>query len=251
MGIITENITEIIAALRDKNRSEAVVILLKNTTEASEEILGLKLFLEQNDYDLNKLDRYLNQAEIDFKSLKSESLNVNKTKLKVVRGGSNIRKNIVRVVASVSLLIAVSLGYSYFKTPNYLDKYAISEPGMPVFMSAIGKKEMDDWMTEYKAENYQKAQQMGEVLLRKSNDNDTVNFYQGVILVHLKEYDESIVLFQKVSVGNPILREKSQFWEAISYLYIDKNEAKLKLEEIQQSGNSFAKKAEVILHSEF
>jgi tetratricopeptide (TPR) repeat protein len=232
------NLEKLIAALQNKEQELWAIDALKNLNTTDEELLGIKLFMEQNNYDVAKLQLFLNTAKLNYN-------NLNKSTPKPSYGW-------LKVAASIVLLVSFSIGgYVYYTSNNYYQQYAFHEPGLPVFMSD-NSTTIDNWMTEFKDNNFVEAQQMGEELLAQNTSNDTILYYLGVIYCNLGNYQQGLINFKKVSLNNVELKNKAYFLEALCVLQTNKTEAKGYFEAIAlDTSTVYTEKASEILLKEY
>jgi len=228
----------LLAALKDKERKQWAINELKNLNSSDKELLGLQYFMEQNNYDVTKLALFLSSTEQRFADIKH-------TPSKPSYGW-------LKMVASVVVLVSLSVGgYFYMFSENSYEKYAFHEPGLPVFMSDDNTS-IDNWMTEFKDNNFITAQKMGEELLAKNANNDTILYFLGVIYCQLENYPQGLINFKKVSFNNVELKNKAYFLEALCVLETNKTDAKKYFEAIAKDTSSvYAEKATQILIDEY
>lgn len=175
-------------------------------------LLGAKRFLENNQ-DIAALKKFL-----AFKP----TLKVKQPKV--------VQLKYYYVAASITILIGLSaVFWGTFYSNSYYEQYATKEIGLPVYMSK-NEQQMANWMNAYKAHNYKKALAIGSKLLEQQPSNDSVLFYQGIILLELNKPNDAFKLLKKVSTRHQIFTEKAMYYKALCLLDLNQlNDAKKEL----------------------
>ena len=105
---------------------------LKRISSSDTELVGLKYFLEDHNYNLSDLNHFLHGT------------NKKIVKRKIVDHYTLMIAAMFFVICSIGILFA----FLSYKT-KYINKYLLDEPGIPVFASAVHKITMDDLGSAY------------------------------------------------------------------------------------------------------
>lgn len=216
-------------------------LLIKNQLSSYDgndiRLLGAKSFLEKED-DIHKLKAFL-----EFNPTNHHK----KNKQNTVH-----RKIYYKIAAGVLLALILSFGGIYFFKPkNYYQLYSVKDSGLNVFMGESASN-IDDLMTEYKNENFEKAKSMSLKLISQNPTNDTLHYYLGVINCELKLPNEAIQEFNLVSKQATILYERAFYSKTLCLMAVDKEKAKNNLLEItKNSNNTYYKQALIVLEKEY
>lgn len=228
-------LNELIADLKSDEKRLKAINTLKKLDSKDEALLGLKWFMEKNNYDVNKLDQFLSNSQGDLIPSIPE-----------IPAKKSFRW--MKVAASLAVIISIASVTYYFSTKeSYYQRYAFHEPGLPVVLSTENTKKMDDWMTEYKAGNYSSAKEMGDHLLLSQKDNDTIFYFLGRIHCELGNYSEGLALFEKVS-NSSLFYERAYFLSALCLLETNRTLGFDRLEGITKNKvNPYSEEAKKIL----
>jgi len=224
----------------DSKERERIFEELKNSNPTDDALLGAKLLLEENNWDYTVLKNAFEKTEIRIDAL----ANANPKQ--------SSKTNYLKY-AAILLPIAFVLGY--FITGNFnsnaesIDKYYIREEGLPNLMSAK-KTNWEDLMQLYKSNQLEKAFLLSEKMTLQKVENDTANYFHGVIAYDLNKYAVAKEYFGKVSA-----KKESVFYNeatfrlgfTLSKLHQNK-EAKLQFELVKvDSNNPYQKEAATVL----
>ena len=135
---------------------------------------GLKRWLENNNYDLQRAALWLSSVE-----------------RRIQPKQRNSSRSLVRYAAAAVLLAAIITGIFLIKpgTPAW-QQYYIHDPGFPVFMNT--RQVHDEWMQEYREGNFQQALIKQAPLAQNAPHNDTLAYYRAVMLFELDSTEEAI-----------------------------------------------------------
>lgn len=196
---------------------------LKNYEPIDDDIKGLKLFLENNDYNHVLLKEYLTASEHKFDLLLDKH--------------SGTKKKGPWLKYAAILLPIIGFGY-YFLFMNISNndelyaEYYEKEIGLPVLMGATDNVLFAESMNTFKAGEYENALVGFEELLKVEINNDTLQYYIGCSYMELGKTD--IAIEQFLSVNNTsVFLDKADY--RLALLFIKKGQfglAKGKLDEI-------------------
>jgi tetratricopeptide (TPR) repeat protein len=136
---------------------------------------------------------------------------------------------------STALAASIIVGFliiQHFSTQVSLNQLALEnweqDEGLPVKMSNKGK--YDDAMNAYKLEEWNLA-------LKELNKitSDTATYYSAVIYFEIKDFKNSLKLFDKIE-ENSIYYEEAQFRKALNYLSLEKKKEALEI--LSRIGNN-------------
>jgi tetratricopeptide (TPR) repeat protein len=228
-------LNELITDLRNDEKRLKAINTLKELESNDDALLGLKWFMEKHNYDVSKLEQFLSNSQGNPIPSIPET---------------PVKKSFpwLKIAAAFLVIISFSyLAYYFGANTNYYQRNAFYESGLPVVLSSNNKKEMDDWMTEFKSENYERAKEMGEVLLKSKKDNDTIFYFLGRIYCELGDYSEGQKLFEKVSNSSSFY-DKSYFLSALCLLETNRTVGFDRLESIMKNKvNPYSEEANKIL----
>jgi len=203
---------------------------LKNSNPTDDALLGAKLLLEENNWDYTVLKNTFEKTENRIDAL----ANANPKQ--------SSKTNYLKY-AAILLPIAFVLGY--FITGNFnsnaesIDKYYIREEGLPNLMSAK-KTNWEDLMQLYKSNQLQKAFAISEQMTSQKAENDTANYFHGVIAYDLKKYAVAKEYFGKVTAKKEsVFYNEATFRLGFTLNKLHQNkEAKLQFETVKEDNNN-------------
>ncbi len=178
---------------------EIFIAQVKFNSPDSEYGAGVKKFLEDNNYDVNKILLWRNSAKnrVEDKLINKHSWSENKW-LKIAA---------VLVICLSSYFLVINTNKS---TPSWEATYA-KDLGFPVFM---GKDNGKQWMESYRASNYLESLNLINKALEINPTNDTLLYYKIVCLFETNSLDiQKPISFSK----NEYYKEKTQLIFAYQY----------------------------------
>lgn len=220
----------------DGKERERIFAEFKNSKPTDDALLGALLLLEENNWDPSVLKKAFTKTE-------NRIVTILNTKPK-----KSSKINYLRY-AAVLLPIAFIMGYiitGNFNNENEsIDKYYIKEEGLPNLMSEE-KSNWEELMQLYESNQLEKALVLSEKLTFQKAENDTANYFQGVIAYDLKKYAIAKECFGKVTIN-----KQSAFYNEASFRLgftlsklNQKKEAKLQFESIKNdSSNPYQEEA--------
>jgi len=205
------SLTKILSDLKDLSTQDKTIKLLKNNTFKSEEIKGLILFLEVNNWNLSLLNQFMDKgkdrAELIFNKKPQQSLH----------------KQWLKYAA---ILIPLAFVSYYFLMENNSSNnqtiyanYYLKEAGLPVTMSIESNKMFQEAMMAYKDNSYKEAKG-GFIQLQKIVNNDTLNYYIGVCELELENSTSAINHFNKVP-ANSFFYDKTQYRMVLCFVRLN------------------------------
>jgi len=207
------NITfqDIKLAFSDLDELSILLDRLKTEKATGDEMLALQYFLEQNNYDPEKLIDHFEPNQEDFDAL-LEKHSAQK------RGFSFIK-------VAAMLIPLISIGFLWFyegisENEKIFDEYFQEEFGMPVTMRAVDNIAFYEAMNIYRDGDYKRAFTAFEKLQPSEGLNDTLDYFMACSLINSKCYTESMYYFNKIDRSS-IYFEKAQFYMALVFLYSD------------------------------
>ena len=202
----------------------------------NEAIKGAIRFLEDHNYDFDELHQFLKMPLV---------LNFNRNRVK-----NKIHSNYFTVSVCI-FLISVCVWFYQYKsnTNNLMIKYAIYEPGLPVFASIYGERKFNNLMSSFRLGEISKGLYYFHLLQNKNIKNDTLEYFGGWLYFENKQYDSAAICFNASKVINSVYCNRSIYMEAIS-LYVNGNKKNSQsiLETIaNDSTNEYNTKAHLLL----
>jgi hypothetical protein len=229
------NLEELIFLLDDPKGLEVKIKELSEFDRLDDEIAGFIFMYNKYDGNTHQIKTYLKESKEIIIKKKQQNSNL-------------------KWVKYAAIFIALIGTLTYFLNQeqelNYYEKYADTDMGLPVFMS-INKNKLDNWMLDYKEKNYTKALKEGLLLSKESPNNDTINYYIGVIELELNRPQQAINTLKKITAKESVFNEKTAFLKAICLLDINKKKAKIAFIQIRNNKGFFSEKANDILRKEF
>jgi len=235
-GITMEStLNELISLLEQPTLLEEKVEELKKNESNSDEVDGFLTLYKLMNGDTEKIKSYLQE-----------------TKKKVTQSAPKTRNISILKYAAIFIAI-IGIGSFFILKSNsvdYYSKYAEKDTGLPVFMS-VDKNKLDNWMLDYKEENFELALKEGIQLAKDYPKNDTINYYLGIIQLEVKQPENAFKSFNKIKAKESVYFEKALFLKCISLLETDKEKAKIELLKLSKENSTFSKKATEIIEDIF
>ena len=228
---------EVLNSLDNPIKREEVFNRLRSSEQLSEELQGIKDFLEANHYDHEKLRSFVKRSEENFDNIINRS-NERKTST-----------NWLRVAAVIVPIIGLAtFFYLNQQETDLYTKYYEKENGLPVFMGIEDNKQFNDAMNAFKDNEFNEAINGFDDLLAANQKNDTLLYFMACSNMELGNYQQAIDQFQMVNDVS-VFKEKSAYREVLSLIALEHySEAKSRLTEIAQTnGNAYQNQAAELL----
>jgi len=139
------------------------------------------------------------------------------------------------IAASIALLISLG-GYWVYNSSNsnkrLYTEYFKPDPGLPTVMGTTDNYEFYDAMVNYKRGDYKLAIEKWEELLKAKPQNDTLNYFLGV--VHLANNNEK----QSIEYLKKVVKDQNTSFKDDTYYYLGL--AYLKAENIELAKENFS-----------
>ena len=155
---------------------------------------------------------------IEFAAIKEK---ISKVSVEAQRSKMIGRKGLIAIAASIALLIGAYVYTINTVEPaaNYENAFAsihFKDPGLPTLMGHESlSQEMNTMMTAYKQSKYQSALEMGEALLEKYPESDTLQYYLAMIHYEMGYHDKAEDLLTALESRATPIGQKSEW-----YLYL-------------------------------
>ncbi len=211
--VMTENqkhtYAEIIDALLTNKESAYFLNYLKTNHFEADELVGLKLFLENNKYNIDLLKQFLTPPPFNA---------INKKPLLFLPH--------YKIAASILLVVASGYFIKYLVSDKTsIANYYVEDAGFKVWMDAGNKNiALTNAMSYYKSENYSAAITKFLTLSK----NDTAEYYAGICYIKLNQLDSATYYLKALSPVS-VYKTKSDFYLALCYLFNNKQNEALKL----------------------
>jgi len=182
---------------------------IKSTDFEEDDLIGLKLFLENNNYEVDALKIFVTPKPLVIKVKKGNAVNY-----------------VLKMAAMLILLITVGYFIKISSSNNsVLETYMIEDAGFKVWMSANSSHvDLINGMNYYRNKNYDKALSY----FSKLPKSDTTNYYSGISLMKLNKLNEAEVFLINVS-DESVYKNKSMYYLSVCYLFNNKKDEALKL----------------------
>lgn len=226
-------VEEVLASLDNSAKRVEVFNRLRTSTSLTDELEGIKDFLEANDYDHEKLKAFVNRSEKDFDTIMERGTQ------------KTISVNWLRVAAVVVPLIGLAAFFYLNKSEtNLYAKYYEKESGLPVYMGIGTVPEFGNAMNAFKDDEFSEALSGFENLLAEHQGNDTLLYFLACSNMESGNYDDAIEQFGKVNATS-VFREKSEYREALSLIALERySDARKELVEISKdTGHAYKNQA--------
>jgi len=189
---------EVIDAFLTDKKAPYFIDYIKNNEFEDEELSGLKLFLENNAYDLARLGDFLLPPALHV--LSTPRISCFKP---------------LKIAASVLLLISLTILANYYCTnKNNIDNYWVQDEGFKVLMGGENQAiSLLNGMSYYVSENYEESLRS----FSKVPKNDTASFYIGLCFLKLNEVDSALKHLKELPASS-VYKNKSIYYVALSYL---------------------------------
>jgi len=230
MTELNENITldELLSLFREGDNRKDVINKFKKLKPINEDVKGLKLFLENNNWDYLKVEEFIALSQASFPKVEQN------------RAGKRMNSRWLRVAAVIIPLIAIGSYLIFTQNKNeakLYTKYYEKEVGLPVLMSSNDDKVFMESMNAFRDNEYEEALVGFSELLETKANNDTLLYFSACSNMGLDNNLEATKQFIAVP-DYSVFKEKSDYRLALIYI---KNEdfekAKQKLLVIADSAN--------------
>lgn len=161
---------------------------LKSLKTKDEVLSGALLFLADSNWDLGALQQRVTSLEHFPPRIAQRS------KVKVLAQRS------MKYAALLLFPLGVWVIYHQFLAPPIIDRYYLSEPGLPNFMGSLSDREWDQAMASYKHGDYPTA--LAELnAMNKERNNDTLLYFKGVTHYEMQNYAAARACFSELVVN--------------------------------------------------
>jgi hypothetical protein len=182
---------------------------IKSNNFDDDELLGLKLFLENNDYDIDALKTFISIEPLKMNSKKTNSV------YKLYK------------IAAIFLLV---MGFGYFikwktfKNHN-IENYMVEDAGFKVWMGAANNPiDLINGMSYYKNKNYTEALSY----FSKTQNNDTAFYYSGISCMYINKLSDAESFLSKVSTSS-VYSNHAIYYLSLCYIYNNQREKGLQI----------------------
>ncbi len=200
---------EILDAITNMSLRIDVINKLKKITPENDEIKGVKLFLEKNEYNFQKLALFLQSSEVRIESI------TNKSDQKRSFNWLKVAAVLIPIIV-ITYIVFINIVSPYDKL--YFAYYE-KELGLPVVLSKNTEKIFNESMNLFRSEDYESSLKGFNQLLVESPKNDTLNYFIGVCKLELNKNDEAIKFFKK-DYNNSFFEESAEYRLAMVYIKI-------------------------------
>jgi hypothetical protein len=237
--ISTYTVEEVVSALQDPAHHHTCKAALLKTEALPEEILGLRDFMEQHNWNSEALNAFLSPAPDLFEQLQNRK--------RQNRMGSWPLK--------VAAVLVPLLGISWFiwqqnntTTANLYATYYAAEPGLPVTMSLKGNVDFANAMSAFKDRQWQEAEKGFATLLNQESDNDTLQYFIGCVQLELQDGANAILQLSEVDSASAFYK-KARYRLLLAHLQMGNVELarSLALTIVDDSTDVHATKAALLL----
>lgn len=226
----------------DATERQVIFQILKDNDFKDEALAGVKLLLEENNWDILKINQKFKSSEKRIDDLVIIHKNKNK-------------KNVYLKYAAVLIPFIALITFYFTNNSNSIENHYIEEKGLPNLMT--NKTVESNWnnlMKSYKLKDYQKAYEIVLNINEIKTQNDTAIYFKGVIAYKLQKTNEAKESFKEVlKFENSVFKYDAEFRLGFSlYNSGRKDEAKKVFQKIQlENDNPFQTEASKIIASFF
>jgi hypothetical protein len=191
------------------NRESHFIDYIQSNQFDEDDLMGLKLFLEDTNYDVDALQKF-----IAVKPLQTHS---KKTKASLTY---------YKIAASLILLFGISYFiYNNSNKTNSLSSFMIEDAGFKVWMSSSSSRvDLLNGMNYYRSENYTEALPYFSKLV----NNDTALYYSGISSIQLNRLPDAELFFNNIP-SESIYKNKSLYYLSLCYVFNHKEKEGLQL----------------------
>lgn len=173
---------------------------IKNNQFEEEELAGLKLFLQNNNYNIQLLKAFTEPPILKSQSKKQQPF----VKYYKIAAG---------IVLIISLGFFIKISFSN-KTPTNTI-YWVEDDGFKVWMSSSNDNtDLLNGISYYKSKNYTEAL----TYFMKLQNNDTALYYGGISLMHIKKLNKAEIYLSKIP-NTSVYKNKSIYYLSLCYLF--------------------------------
>ena len=219
---------EIIDSLVNENQREIIFTKLKKLDPVDDEVKGVKLFLENNNYDYKLLQDFINTSKPNFNTLSEE------------KKGVKVIPNWLKYAAILIPFIGIAYYSIFIKndiSKTLYTQYYEKDVGLPVTMDLTKDILYNESMNAFRDDDFKEALNGFELLMKSNPTNDTILYYSGCAKMELGKLNNAILDFQKIT-SNTKFREKSEYRLALLHIKNKNfNSAKQILEKIKANKN--------------
>ena len=174
-----------------------------------DDLMGLKLFLEHTNNDVDALQK--------FTAVKPLQTHSKKTKINLIY---------YKIAASLILLFGISyFVYTNSNKTHSLEPFMIEDAGFKVWMSAASSRvDLQNGMNYYRQKNYTEALPY----FSKLANNDTALYYSGISYMQLNQLSDAELLFNNIP-SESIYKNKSLYYLSLCYVFNHKEKEGLEL----------------------
>jgi len=183
---------------------------IKNNQFEEEELAGLKLFLQHNNYDIQLLKQFIEPPALNLQTKKQTSVG-----------------NYYKIAAGIVLIISVGflVKFTLTKKSSTISNYWVEDAGFKVWMGDNDKSmALNNGMSYYKSEDYEAA--INKFLI--ISENDTAQYYAGICYIKVNQLDSATYYLNALSTLS-VYKNKSYFYLALCYLFNNKQHEGYKL----------------------
>ena len=183
---------------------------IKNNQFDEEELAGLKLFLQNNNYDIQLLKAFTETPPLKLQNTKQIHL-----------------ASYYKMAAGIVLVITLGFlaKFTLSDKSSTISNYWIEDAGFKVWMGPTDKSMLlQNGMSYYRAEDYKLALEQFIAITQ----NDTALYYSGICYIKLNELD-SAENYLKQLLPNSVYKNKANFYLSLCYLFNNKTNEALNL----------------------
>ena len=193
-----------------------------------DDLMGLKLFLEHTNNDVDALQK--------FTAVKPLQTHSKKTKINLIY---------YKIAASLILLFGISyFVYTNSNKTHSLEPFMIEDAGFKVWMSSSSSRvDLQNGMNYYRQKNYTEALPY----FSKLPKNDTALYFSGISSIHLNQLSNAELFFNKIP-RESIYKNKSLYYLSLCYVFNHKEREGIQLLHVTSFNDSvfMAKKNELL-----
>lgn len=187
-----EDLLKAMAPDASEGQREEMKNRLKMTTPSEESVLGVRDFLEDNNYDFDALRNFLG---IDPSV-------ISRPELSAIPSSRTAVPILIRVTAAAALIAAIFLGGGMFRSElrhRRMTETVFYEPGLPVFAGLGGDRLFHEMMTSFRLQESVEGLRYIDTLEQLYGQNDTLSYYAGWLHYFDKRYTDAAHRFDEVN----------------------------------------------------
>ena len=214
-GLMSENTSHItfsdfIRALDEPDKLRELANKIQHEKVEDEALMGVKVFLEQNDRDIDKLRTFLSEGKSDFQS-RVYSKTVSKSGYPMF----------MRIAASLLVVVFIASLFYWFapsKTDRLYSGYYEKEMGLPVVLDHESDKLFDEAMNAFRDDDFEAAKTGFIAASKKGEREEEIAYFIACSAMELQEWEVAEKRFLAAISHDGEYRDKAEYRLVLVYI---------------------------------